>query len=787
MSDLTEVQTWRRLLGYLPVPLFGTRDEQAYVLLNGGKGNFCLDVGETTSDEAAEAASRAWSSDVDHYVRISGDHLMLTRWDQPEKSERLSIRSVRSKVQLFHEYLASRQAPRERSVVTRAIQSFRAVRAQATAENDARALMAFIGVLCTAWTREDSHVNLPERWSEGGEAQEAATSVLGPGLNWILEQLLAPESGGLEAPSMTLMIRHAAGRIFQEAHYLALAPAQRDLFFSGQARPIGPASHSLGAFFTPTPLVRTLVEQALGDADWQSRPSVHIFDPACGSGEFLREAVRQLVMRGYRGRIRVTGYDVSAPACLMARFTLDAEMASSSAVLDVDISQRDALNGESWVSDVDVCLMNPPFISYRELTEVQRAAVVSTLGSLSGKRPDMAVAFLVLAVNSIGVQGSLGAVLPASVLDGDTAAPVREFITSRMTLKMTARLGNQSVFSDVTVDPALLVASRSTAGSVEQTTLVWADHKPGSSELALRALRRKKGSVGAALMEDTENFSIYTVPASSLRTDWAPRPFKSAQLLAALADKPKVGELFSVQQGTITGLNAAFVLNAEEYEGLPSSEKKWFRPAVVNDSIKAGRLTSSSWVFYPHGSDLPELASEDEVIRRLKSFYRLKLHPYREALIRRARVTESNWWRLSEYRSWQVERKPKIVSTYFGVAGAFALDATGAHVVVQGYGWVPKKGAFEERHLFALIAILNAPVTDTLLAGVSNNLGGGQWNLSKRYVERMPIVDPAKLSPALFEALADVGSAITAGHVVLPEQLDELAARAFGIELSNSI
>ena len=78
-DDLAQVTTWRRLLGYLPVPLFGQASEHTFVLLNGGKGNFCLDVGESAALGPVAAASRAWSADVDHYVAIHDNTLHLLR------------------------------------------------------------------------------------------------------------------------------------------------------------------------------------------------------------------------------------------------------------------------------------------------------------------------------------------------------------------------------------------------------------------------------------------------------------------------------------------------------------------------------------------------------------------------------------------------------------------------------------------------------------------------------------------------------------------------------------
>ena len=394
----------------------------------------------------------------------------------------------------------------------------------------------------------------------------------------------------------------------------------------------------------------------------------------------------------------------------------------------------------------------------------------------------MAMAFVRLATDTLVPGGVVGAVLPASFLDGSSAEKLRDFLAANHSLELSARLGNQAVFTDVTVDPALIVVQRRKPAAVsEPTLLVWADHAQGSSDLALRALRRHEKPSIAVCLEDHKNFSIYTVPAMEKADSWAPRPYQSAKVLSALSDGPQLLTLFSVQQGTITGLNAAFLLNESEFNALPKAEQRYFRPAVVNESIKSGRLLPGAWVFYPHGDDLSPLNTEQEVESKLKQFFNTRLRPYKDALLRRARISHANWWRLSEYRSWQVQRTPKIVSTYFGAAGSFALDQSGDCVVVQGYGWVPKRDRLSEQHLLAIIATLNAPLTDTMLAGVSNNLSGGQWNLSKRFVERMPIVDVERLPESLLEALSAIGEQITAGGPWDAERLRDLTLQAFGL------
>ncbi len=755
-------------------------------MLNGGKGNFCLDVDNGGADPSV-AAQHAWSADVDHYLSVRGDNLSLLRWDQPavDWAEHYKMSDVASKLDVFQRYIESKQAPRERSVVSRAVSVYRAVRARGYENGDRDAMLAFMAVLNFAWTQQDKKTSLAKCWPEADEAGDAAQSLLGPvGIEMVIEQLLRPDLTNRKPPSIQLMIRHASGRIFQEAHYLALAPIQKDLFFDGQVKVAGPASKALGAFFTPTPLVRTLAEQSLSRVDLKSK-CIHVFDPACGSGEFLREAVRQLALRGYKGQINITGYDISAPACLMARFGLAAEAATFNGSLSITIEHRDALDGGEWVRGVDVCLMNPPFVAWLDMTESQRETVSRVLNEMHAKRPDMASAFVRLAVDSLSPSAVIGAVLPASFLDGSSSAPLREFLLEGTTVELSARLGNQAVFSDVTVDPALLILKRHTSQpAVDPTLLVWADHSSGSSDQALRALRRHEMPRLPTCLEDHRNFSIYSVPSLQSARDWAPRPFASMQVLSAMSNSLLVGDRFSVQQGTITGLNAAFLLDDVSYLALPKHERQFFRPAVVNETIRNGQIIPNIWVFYPYGEGVPTITLEADLKKELPTYFHTKLNPYREALIQRARITEAGWWRLSEHRSWQISRRPKIISTYFGAAGSFALDRAGDLVVVQGYGWQPKREGLTEQHLVAIVATLNAPITNVLLAGVSNNLSGGQWNLSKRFVERMPLIDAQKLPDSLIEPLSYIGEQMAKGEVWDPEALDNLARSALGLSMT---
>lgn len=790
MSLLHDITTWQHRLGYLPIPLFGLETEQRYVLLNGSKGNFCLDVAEGADSSPTERNSIAWSSDVDHYIRVAGDQVFVSRWDLPQP-EKYSARSLEEHLPSFQAFLEKDRAPRERSVVAHAISAYRRLRSSfAGSGNDA--LMAFLALLSRAW-HEKSGKDLSTFWNDAPQAFDALQKITTDRQCALLRDLQVSSAYDNNDPNFDLILRHAAGRIFQEAHYLVEISPQQDLDGFSGVYTIGPNTRSSGAYFTPTPLVRTLVEQTVRHLDL-AKPILRILDPACGSGEFLREALRQLRQKNYQGKVHAIGIDISNPACHMARFALSMEKMTWMDRLEFQIERRDALDGQPWPANVDCCLMNPPYGSWGKIREEQKQQLAEVLGPLYKRRPDISSAFAVLATKALANDGVLGAVLPASILDGKSALPIRSALTEQLEICLLARLGNQAVFSEVTVDPSLIVAKRAqtdNSSSVSQTTMLWADHRPESSERAMRSLRRLglHDSPSFAAVND-DGFSIYPITGQSLApTDWAPRAYVSHLLTKRLAHLKCIKDYFDVQQGVITGLNAAFILTSKEHRSLPAKERTFFRPAIVNESISNGRISSDVFVFYPYDSETNGLAirTENDLANLVPTYLNQWLLPQKEALLKRARVKAEVWWRLSEHRAWQIDKKTRLLTTYFGMHGSFAIDESGRHVVVQGYAWLPKvAGALDDIYGLALTALLAAPSVDKLFAAVSNNLAGGQWNLSARFVNNMPFPNLwSRDSRPVAEMLARLGAMLIAGESVDDAELNDLVGRAYGCDFSG--
>ncbi|WP_081061875.1 class I SAM-dependent DNA methyltransferase [Burkholderia territorii] len=771
---LDHVQDWRMRLGYLPVPLNYGVNEHRYVMLNGAKGNFCLDISE---NEVGPQAWRqtAWSSDVDHYVRIRRDRVEVARWDHAQLVGS-SVSDVINNLAGFQQYLESSKAPREQSVVAHAVTTYNRIRA--LLPQDQAGLEAFLYALTLAISQSDvSHASGRLEWSDIDSCQASWEKISQSNRSRIFEDFLHPRASD-KSLDISLMMRHAMGRIFQDAHNLVALSPQLSLLGDGDLITVGSTSHASGAYFTPTPLVRTLVEQCL-TPEILARERLVIFDPACGSGEFLREAVRQLDLHAYTGQVQLIGFDVSLAAVLMARFSLAAETVRHGRRFAISVTQTNALETE-WPTQVDLCLMNPPYASWRTLATEARRQVTDLLGDLARSRPDLAFVFLLNASNCLRDGGMLGAVLPASLLDGDSARALRAKLDSEMSRRVVVRLGNQAIFAAATVDTSLYVGTRLEEPRADSDTLmVWADHSSGASDRALRALR-SLGHVNAGdpVKADGEGFSIYTEPEVEGRSNgWAPRPTASRTLLSAFSRLPKVGDLYDINQGVITGLNLAFLLDANDFKLIPRGERKFFRKAVVNASIRDGRISDGHWVFYPYGPHLPALDDEDALAEHLPAFKQNFLTPHRTAL-RQRNLSSGRWWDLTRKRSIHEQRLPLILSTYFGNAGSFAWDSKGEYVVVQGYAWTPKAvGLLDENLNLATVAILSSSTIQRLIAAVSNTLSGGQFNLSARFVEKMPFVN--LMTPELggfVEELALIGAAIGEGAPYSVERRDSLVS-----------
>jgi len=783
----SEIENWSAGLGLMPVGLFPNKQHKTqFILLNGSNGNFCVDI--NPKKDVERARDYAWSSNSGHFVDLVNNHIHLYRWDMLGQAGRevIPLKYVSENLDKFYKYLIDTQPKNDNSIVNFSIKTFRKLKYSLRRDvNSGEALKAFLVLLATV--TDDSTISKLNKTKWGLTAKDLQYAELVPKLDWqaLQEELLMGIKYYNLIPDFSLVIRHTSGQLFQEAHYETMFANSSQLSFEGMLveaeRPT--IRTSVGVHYTPSSIVRTIVEEAFYFYDVFNKKQITIFDPACGSGEFLRESLRQLSAKRFKGKLKIIGWDVSAVAIDMARFVVSYELRDwQPEKVTVQLSVQDSLSGESkWPQGVDVVLMNPPFVSWENMTPGQRDTVSQVLGDAMEKRPDYSTAFVLSASRCLQPNGILAAIIPASFLSGNSNRKVRDDLKDRMTPLLIGRLGSQILFTDALVDSSIFIAKNGSNKDIFPTSM-WADVQPNSASSALRSLRKLRLNNDDKTIIDAANYSIYQDKSLFENSNWIPRSYNSFKVNERLKNFTRVKDTFNIQQGIRTGHNPAFIVPKDYWLSLTAKERKYFRPCIINKSLIGGQINDNFYVFYPYGPELKSISSEDELMTFLPKYYEEILLPNKDILITRARIGESDWWELSEYRAWQVKKQPKLVSAYFGRSGSFAFDKTGDYAIVQGFGWTPKssKPLRSEIH-FAYLAILNSNIIDTLLDAVAGQVSGGQYELSKRYLENMPFPNLATVSDEQIKILAQYGKELDKGRNVSYDNLDEIVRSLYKI------
>src|SRR5947209_8072856 len=286
-------------------------------------------------------------------------------------------------------------------------------------------------------------------------------------------------------------------------------------------------------------------------------------------------------------------------------------------------------------------------------------------------------------------------------------------------------------------------------------------------------------SLSTALPVLGDGFNIYYAPHLIEQYSWSPRTYMSWKLLQNLSGFPRVDDLFDVKTGSRSGNIRAFLIEKEFWRGLPKSEQSYFRPAVVNETLRAGYLHDSQFVFYPYGAY--SINSESELSKKLPTFYQYFRKYKNELLSRLSKAHKKRWWEMSESRNWQHKVEPKLVSVSFGNAGSFGWDSTGRFVVVGGFAWLPKyslvgsDGVFSSQIALAYLAILNSPIMSELLSATSKRVQGGQWDLSNKFVKNIAIPNLTIFSDSsLLVSLTSIGEQFHSGEEVNSKYLEDL-------------
>lgn len=778
--QIASPESWAEAIGLVAVSMFDverkhTLNGEHAILLDGARGSAAISIApEPLLPNPGDALSWAWSANVVHSLLVAPATRLLHyhRWDRPGDGRDLSIpeRGVPSKLLALIDGPAP---PEDKTVISKSIAVFRAIKDEVARRGGVPldAVKVFNATLAAiasdqsvlARIRDSRKVNLLEAGQNlpGTDDVNLLHLVKQIDLPGLIAEFLALDPDTRLILDPKLLLRHASGVLYQEAHRVLTADRQQWLFRAAkEERPTPLARRDV--HFTPPVLARLLTDEAFRllsfEAGFELRP-ITFLDPACGSGEFLVEAAHYAADR----RVRLVGADNSPESCEMARFVLRWIASDISSIVETDsLAQRNWKTQDGY--HPDIILMNPPFASWEDMSDSMKTSVRDVLGFDHHGRPDISLAFLYKALAQVRHGGVVASVLPASFLDGHFSAKARRQIVAggRYSVTLIGHIRDLSFFPEATVEPAFVVIKKLAVNEVDTSDTVFLEADEGCAEEAIRAFRRFKFGAGRP---EGPGWRIFTERLRDRPSDdWKPSS-RQARVLERLRDRPSVrrlDELFRVALGARVGNKKAFMLTAEEFEALPSSERIFFMP--VADRIEGGKLLRSEYIFFPYddaGRNMIE--TEPDLKRLVPRFYERHLALQRDDLLKRGSHSYK-WWLLARPRTWQKNAVPRIVSKAFGRNGDFAFDEHCDYAVVQGYAWLWRKSQEQFATMgHAYVALLNSRYFEELLEVFCPKVRGGQFDLSKRHVSDIPLPDLSELA-GIAKALASAGRSMASGR-----------------------
>lgn len=766
-------------VGLLNVPLGHNQQVGVplYALLNGSANNVC--AGVNTDFSIADYQQMAWSSGCNYFLEFLHDRCNVIRFDSPRiesYEEGILLRNA----DRFFKFIAKSKRNEENQVVPFVLRVYRKLRNELRSAQGIDSLRSLLYLLASTCDKEQD-VDL-SKWGLSDNDREIALSIGKDRWDVIGEELRNGLllNGAALVPNLELMLRHTAGRLFEEANYIAYLPSQLNLFPDERIR-YQYKTNEDGAYFTPSYVARSIVEEALMRFDIAGKECITLFDPACGAGGFLVEALRQLKATGYPGSVKVYAWDKAETAIAISNFVLSFEKREWGDRMKLEVQKQDSLSPDVvWPNNVDILLMNPPFLSWDMMNRQQalRARVKNITGE-TGKM-NLAAAFLVKACETIKEGGVLGAVLPNSILNDAAYKGLRSRLHEEMDLQLIGGLGS-FVFEMVLAYTSILVAKKQHNMADSDTTILWTNNVVGAAEEALKALRKSHSS---SAIVDEANYSIYKHVIDAGQQNWKPEKARyiveKAKLERGLSQGQfsTIGKLFDIIQGVRTGANRIFIIDQPLYESFSPEEKSYFRPSVDNLAVRNGKLSVINYVFYPYTMGLEPIVSEDDLATKVPEYYNKILKPHQKQLTERLSITDKeHWWELTRNRPWQAERKPKLVSTEFGKSGSFAIDYQGDFVVERGFAWKLKDtdNSQLKKYTEAYLAIFNSRYMNQLLRMYADQLAGGEiYRLGYASVKKIPIPDLRReVFSKYITTLRAFSLSMTEGDYWDEEELDE--------------
>ncbi len=524
-----------------------------------------------------------------------------------------------------------------------------------------------------------------------------------------------------------------------------------------------------GSFYTPTFIVKYIVQQTLGrlldspDMTLEKAHHLRILDPACGSGAFLIAAfdllddyfkVHEPQLPQHQRQYQIVtenlyGVDIDHQAVEVARLNLFLRVANERGRLPETLNKHIA-QGNSLVSDkgvdpdtaldwdkafktdgFDVVIGNPPYIRIQTLAREQVTWFSSRYETATGNY-DIYVLFVEQAIKLLRKKGVTGFILPSKFFSTDYGIGLRKFLAENRIVTQIVDFGHAQVFEGATTYTTLLFSQET---PVESTIYRFAQDWLLSQEQSPLIVKEEELPTSKVILPVGKSWTFASDKTETILE-------KLQGLSVQLLDFPA-----QIARGSSTGADDIYVLKLNgnilttQDDEIVSLEEAALRiPVHATDFGRYSfRSPSNKRIIFPYSvnSDSYRLLSENEFGQRFPKAYS---YLNSRKFILEKRKQWNSWYGYSAPRNLDAHDNADLLVPLLANQGLYCklpVDATPYCLMASG-GFSISVSNPHYNPVY-ILGLLNSKLLFWNLSIISNVFRGGWITCTKQYTGQLPI------------------------------------------------
>lgn len=368
---------------------------------------------------------------------------------------------------------------------------------------------------------------------------------------------------------------------------------------------------------------------------------------------------------------------------------------------------------------------NPPYVRQESLGNLFKdyaARRYTTFVSTA----DLYTYFIEQAHRNLRADGYFGYIVSNKFIRANYGRPLRAYLGQQTTLRQIIDFGELPVFIDAATFPAILITQ----------------NKPTQKQQFIHAAIKR---LDFEALEDEVAANGNTLDESALSGDnWSLAARQAVALLNKIKATGKpLGDLVGdkIYRGVLTGLNEAFVINAETRARLVAQDKRSqeiIKPFALGDDVRHYEICRKDkfLIFTKHGVNIDSYPAIKTYLEQYKDRLTPKPKKFRGKVWKGRKPGNYQWYEIQDTIDYyKLFDAPKIVYPDIAKESRFALDTQGMYLANTCYMIATAD--------LALLALLNSKLVYWYFKSIASVLGdadkGGRLRWIRQDVTRIPI------------------------------------------------